>query len=95
MKAWRQWPLGRKRRTLFNDKTKERTGLRAAFSCAAQPVRDGKRDTFAPDLSFAERLGHEVIVADARKARLIGEIRQENDRLDAQSWRDRPASILR
>jgi hypothetical protein len=24
-------------------------------------------------------------VADARKARLIGEIRQENDRLDAQS----------
>jgi hypothetical protein len=50
-------PLGRKRRTLFNDKTKEPTGLRAAFSCAAQPVRDGKRDTFAPDQSFAERFG--------------------------------------
>lgn len=42
--------------------------------------------THSPRISrLLSDLGHEVIVADARKARLIGEIRQENDRLDAQS----------
>jgi transposase len=42
--------------------------------------------THSPRISrLLSDLEHEVIVADARKARLIGEIRQENDRLDAQS----------
>jgi transposase len=30
-------------------------------------------------------LGHEVIVANARKVRLIGESRKKDDRLDAQA----------
>ena len=38
-------------------------------------------------------LGHEVIVANARKVRLIGESRKKDDRMDAQSWRAWPGSI--
>ena len=37
------------------------------------------------DQSLAERVGHEVIVANARKVRLIGESRKKDDRLDAQT----------
>lgn len=37
------------------------------------------------DQPSVERLGHEVIVANARKVRLIGESRKKDDRLDAQT----------
>src|SRR5437016_13302077 len=35
--------------------------------------------------SLLRELGHEVIVANARKVRLIGESRRKDDRLDAQT----------
>jgi len=42
--------------------------------------------THAPWISrLLSELGHEVIVANARKVRLIGESRQQDDRLDAQT----------
>jgi transposase len=52
---------------------------------AAQSDRTGNRDTFTLDQSLAQRVGHEVIVANARKVRLIGESRKKHDRLDAQT----------
>jgi len=39
---------------------------------AAESDRTGNRDAFALDQSLAARVGHEVIVANARKVRLIG-----------------------
>ena len=45
--------------------------------------------THSPWISrLLRELGHEVIVANARKVRLIGESRKKDDRLDAQTWRD-------
>src|SRR6185312_2465013 len=42
--------------------------------------------THSPWISrLLRRLGHEVIVANARKVRLIGESRKKDDRLDAQT----------
>ena len=42
--------------------------------------------THSPWISrLLSELGHEVIVANARKVRLIGESRQQDDRLDAQT----------
>jgi transposase len=42
--------------------------------------------THSPWISrLLSELGHEVIVANARKVRLIGESRKEDDRLDAQT----------
>jgi len=42
--------------------------------------------THSPWISpLLSELGHEVIVANARKVRLIGESRQKDDRLDAQT----------
>jgi transposase len=42
--------------------------------------------THSPWISrLLKELGHDVIVANARKVRLIGESRKKNDRLDAQS----------
>src|SRR5215472_10746009 len=42
--------------------------------------------THSPWISrLLKELGHEVIVANARKVRLIGESRKKDDRLDAQS----------
>src|SRR5215469_15042198 len=42
--------------------------------------------THSPWISrLLRELGHEVIVANARKVRLIGESRKKDDRLDAQS----------
>ena len=42
--------------------------------------------THSPWISrLLSELGHEVIVADARKVRLIGESRKKDDRLDAQT----------
>ncbi|HZC22262.1 MAG TPA: transposase, partial [Candidatus Binatia bacterium] len=42
--------------------------------------------THSPWISrLLKRLGHEVIVANARKVRLIGESRKKDDRLDAQT----------
>jgi transposase len=43
--------------------------------------------SFSPWISrLLSELGHEVIVANARKVRLIGESRKKDDRLDAQTW---------
>ena len=42
--------------------------------------------THSPWISrLLSELGHEVIVANARKVRLIGESRKKDDRLDAQT----------
>ena len=42
--------------------------------------------THSPWISrLLSELGHEVIVANARKVRLIGESRQKDDRMDAQT----------
>ena len=52
--------------------------------------------TLSPWISrLLSELGHEVIVANARKVRLIGESRKKDDRLDAQTpWRGWPGLIL-
>ena len=50
--------------------------------------------THSPWISrLLSELGHEVIVANARKVRLIGASRKKDDRLDAQRWRDWRGSI--
>jgi len=51
--------------------------------------------TVGLDLGDRSELGHEVIVANARKLRLIGESRKKDDRLDAQTLPGWPASIPR
>ena len=51
--------------------------------------------THSPWISrLLSELGHEVIVANARKVRLIGESRKKDDRLDAQTLA-RLARIIR
>ena len=50
--------------------------------------------THSPWISrLLSELGHEVIVANARKVRLIGESRKKDDRLDAQTLLARLARI--
>ena len=51
--------------------------------------------THSPWISLLlSRLGHEVIVANARKVRLIGESRKKEDRRMRRHWRGWPGSIL-
>ena len=52
---------------------------------AAQSDCTGNWDAFAWISRLLSELGHEVIVANARKVRLIGESRKKDDRLDAQT----------
>jgi transposase len=48
------------------------------------PARSVEAETHSPWVSrLLERLGHKVIVANARKVRLIYESNRKNDRLDA------------
>src|SRR5690349_24182996 len=54
-----------------------------AMPCSRVALETG---THSPWISrLLRELGHEVIVANARKVRLIGESRKKDDRLDAQT----------
>src|ERR1700758_490907 len=57
--------------------------LFGAMPCSRVALETG---THSPWISrLLRELGHEVIVANARKVRLIGESRKKDDRLDAQT----------
>jgi transposase len=59
--------------------------LREAFGAMARSRIAVEIGTHSPWISrLLSALGHEVIVANARKVRLIGESRKKDDRLDAQ-----------
>ena len=61
-------------------------GLQAAFGEMPRSRIALETGTHSPWISrFLSELGHEVIVAHARKVRLIGESRKKDDRLDAQT----------
>jgi transposase len=61
-------------------------GLREVFAGMARSRIALEIGTHSPWISrLLSELGHEVIVANARKVRLIGESRKKDDRLDAQS----------
>jgi transposase len=60
--------------------------LRAVFGAMARSRVALEIGTHSPWISrLLSELGHEVIVANARKVRLIGESRKKDDRLDAQT----------
>ncbi|HET6180607.1 MAG TPA: transposase, partial [Candidatus Sulfotelmatobacter sp.] len=60
--------------------------LQAAFGAMPRSRVALEIGTHSPWLSrLLSELGHEVIVANARKVRLIGESRKKDDRLDAQT----------
>jgi hypothetical protein len=66
--------------------------LRAAFGAMPRSRIALEIGTHSPGISrLLGELGHEVIVANARKVRLIGESRKKDDRLDAQT----PARLAR
>ena len=71
-------------------------GLREVFGVMPRSRIALETGTHSPWVSrLLSELGHEVIVAHARKVRLIGESRQKDDRLDAQTQGDvRQASSL-
>lgn len=61
-------------------------GLREVFGAMARSRIALEIGTHSPWISrLLSELGHEVIVANARKVRLIGESRKKDDRLDAQT----------
>ena len=61
-------------------------GLREIFSAMPHSRIALEIGTHSPWISrLLSELGHEVIVANARKVRLIGESRKKDDRLDAQT----------
>ena len=61
-------------------------GLREAFGVMPRSRIALETGTHSPWISrLLRELGHEVIVANARKVRLIGESRKKDDRLDAQT----------
>jgi transposase len=60
--------------------------LREVFGAIPQSRIALEIGTHSPWISrLLSELGHEVIVANARKVRLIGESRKKDDRLDAQT----------
>jgi transposase len=60
--------------------------LQAAFGTMPRSRMALEIGTHSPWISrLLSELGHEVIVANARKVRLIGESRKKDDRLDAQT----------
>ena len=60
--------------------------LREVFGCLPHSRIALETGTHSPWISrLLGELGHEVIVANARKVRLIGESRKKDDRLDAQT----------
>jgi len=60
--------------------------LREVFGASARSRIALEIGTHSPWISrLLKELGHEVIVANARKVRLIGESRKKDDRLDAQT----------
>ena len=60
--------------------------LQAVFSAMPSSRIALETGTHSPWISrLLSELGHEVIVANARKVRLIGESRKKDDRLDAQT----------
>ena len=62
------------------------TALREVFSEMPRSRIALEIGTHSPWISrLLSELGHEVIVANARKVRLIGESRKKDDRLDAQT----------
>jgi transposase len=68
--------------------------MREGFSALPRCRIALETGTHSPWISrLLTTLGHEVIVAQARTVRLIGESRKKDDRLDAQSWRGWPGSI--
>src|SRR6201997_3095927 len=61
-------------------------GLREVFGAMARSRIALEIGTHSPWISrLLSELGHELIVANARKVRLIGESRKKDDRLDAQT----------
>jgi len=61
-------------------------GLREVFGAMPRSRIALETGTHSPWISrLLSELGHEVIVAHARKVRLIGESRKKDDRLDAQT----------
>ena len=61
-------------------------GLREIFGAMPRSRMALEIGTHSPWISrLLSELGHEVIVANARKVRLIGESRKKDDRLDAQT----------
>ena len=61
-------------------------GLREVFGAMPHSRIALEIGTHSPWISrLLVELGHEVIVANARKVRLIGESRRKDDRLDAQT----------
>ena len=61
-------------------------GLEEVFSAMPRSRVALETGTHSPWISrLLRELGHEVIVANARKVRLIGESRKKDDRLDAQT----------
>jgi hypothetical protein len=61
-------------------------GLREVFGAMPRSRIALEIGTHSPWISrLLSELGHEVIVANARKVRLIGESRKKDDRLDAQT----------
>jgi transposase len=62
------------------------TALREVFGAVPRSRIALETGTHSPWISrLLTELGHEVIVANARKVRLIGESRKKDDRLDAQT----------
>src|SRR5215831_17630207 len=62
------------------------SALREAFGTMPRSRVALETGTHSPWISrLLSELGHEVIVAHARKVRLIGESRKKDDRLDAQT----------
>jgi transposase len=61
-------------------------GLQAVFGAMPRCRIALETGTHSPWISrLLSELGHEVIVANARRVRLIGESRKKDDRLDAQT----------
>ena len=69
------------------------TALREVFSETPRSRVALEIGTHSPWISrLLSELGHEVIVANARKVRLIGESRKKDDRLDTQTLARWPGS---
>lgn len=63
-------------------------GLREFFGAMARSRIALEIGTHSPGIRrLLSELGHEVIVANARKVRLIGESRKKDDRLMRRRWR--------
>jgi transposase len=68
--------------------------LREVFGGMARSRVALETGTHSPWISrLLSELGHEVIVAHARKVRLIGESRKKDDRLDAQTLARIPRAV--